>query len=255
MRNSKVIAKWREGKTAKMATMGLFNPAMIAQAAEQGYDAIWLDNEHRAMAKREIQALMAFFRVYDIDCMLRPHTFEKTSLYRFLEDGATGLMIPHVSTVEKAELLVDAVKFPPIGDRGLDAAGFDSDFQRYDADEYVAWANRETFLVVQIETPQAVENVDSIAAVEGVDCLFLGPGDLGLRYRQMGDSDGSMLEAAYEKVAEAAKKHGKQWSAPALSKDDLHARLDQGIGLVARGGEFEFVKSGLARSAAEFEGR
>ena len=121
----------------------------------------------------------------------------------------------------------------------FDAAGFDSDFQAYPADEYVAWANQETFLVVQIETPQAIENVDEIAAVDGVDALFLGPGDLGLRYRAAGDPDGAKLEAAYEKVAAAAKRHGKQWAAPALSDDDFQKRYAQGSRMLSYGSEFE----------------
>ena len=67
--------------------------------------------------------------LHDIDMMVRPSTLEKTKLYRYLEDGAAGLMIPHVSDAEKARALVNAVKFPPLGDRGIDAAGLDSNFQ------------------------------------------------------------------------------------------------------------------------------
>ena len=80
------------------------------------------------MSDREVQTLLAYFHLFDIDCMLRAPTLEKTRLYRYLEDGATGLMIPHVSTADKARLLVDAVKFPPLGDRGLDGPGLESDF-------------------------------------------------------------------------------------------------------------------------------
>ncbi len=252
MRKSKVIQKWRDGKVASMSVMGLMNPAFIAQAAQAGYDSIWLDNEHRNMSNRELQALMAFFRVYDIDCILRPPTVEKTPLYRYLEDGATGLLIPHVSTPEKALDLVNSVKFPPLGDRGLDGAGFDSDFQAYAADDFVKWANEETYLIVQIETPLAIENVDAIAAVEGVDALFLGPGDLGLRYRQMGD-DGTLLEAAYEKVAAAAANHGKQWSAPALSDPDLTKLYQQGSRLIAHGSEFGAIKTMLNTMVKDFD--
>ena len=164
--------------------MGHYIPADVFHAARAGYDCIWLDLEHRALTIHELQSLLAFSHLYDIDIMLRPPTLEKTGLSRYLEDGAAGLLIPHVSTAEKAKMLVDAVKFPPLGDRGLDNAGLDSDFNAHDADDDVAWANRETFLCVQIETPEGVRNVDSIAAVEGVDMIFVGPGDLGLRLRQ-----------------------------------------------------------------------
>ena len=252
MRKSKTLAKWRQDELARMSVMGLPNPAFVAQAARAGYDAIWLDLEHRTMTDREVQLLMAFFRVYDIDCILRPPTKEKTRLYRYLEDGATGLLVPHVSTPEQAADLVQSVKFPPVGDRGLDAAGFDSDFQAYPADDYVKWALEETFLIVQIETPLAIENVDAIAAVEGVDALFLGPGDLGLRYRQAGD-DGTLLEEAYQKVAEAAARHDKQWSAPGLSEEDLGKRYQQGARLLSLSGEFSFVANALKETATKFD--
>src|SRR5688500_20210069 len=78
-------------------------------------------------------------------------------------------------------MLVEYVKFPPVGDRGLDGASFDSDFLLSWGENYTEEANRETFLVVQIETPQAVESVGEIAAVPGLDGLFIGPGGLGMR--------------------------------------------------------------------------
>jgi 2-keto-3-deoxy-L-rhamnonate aldolase RhmA len=223
--------------------LGHFIPAYIRHAAEYGFDCIWLDMEHRAFTEREIQALLAYFHLFDIDCMLRPPTFEKTRLYRFLEDGATGFLIPHVSTAEKAQMLADSVKFPPLGDRGLDGASLDSDFIHQGGDDYTEAANRETFLVVQIETLQAVENVDEIAAVEGVDGLFIGPGDLGLRIRRT-QTDWT-LESARQRVAEAAKRHGKAWGCPAGSEDEVRTLYDQGAQLVAFGGDFGMVMNGL----------
>jgi len=226
-----------------MCSLGHFIPAYIRHAAEFGYDCIWLDTEHRAMNDREVQALLAYFHLFDIDCMLRCATLGKTRLYRYLEDGATGLMIPHVSTVEKAQMLVDAVKFPPIGDRGLDGAGLDSDFIHAGGEEYTQEANRETFLVVQIETLQAVENADAIAAIEGVDGLFIGPGDLGLRIRRT--ETNLTLEQAEQQVSAAAKRHGKAWGCPAASPDRVRELHDQGAQLIAFGGDFGFLMEGL----------
>lgn len=158
------------------------------------------------MNDREVQPLLAFFHKYNIDSMLRPSAHEKYKLYRYLEDGATGFIGPHVSAPENAKALVDACKFPPIGDRGLDGAGMDNDFMLFD-DDYPARTNAETFLVVQIETPEAVENVVAIAGTEGVDGMFVGSGDLGFRLKQ--SPDHSSLEGCIEQVAAAAKKHNK----------------------------------------------
>ena len=247
------MARIRAGEVVRTAVLGHYIPSFICHAAEAGYDCIWLDMEHRTWTTREIQSLMPLFHLYDIDCMLRSPTLEKTALYRFLEDGATGLMIPHVSTVEKAQFLADAVKFPPIGDRGLDNAGLDSGFQKSgDAMAYAEWVNRETFLTVQIETPEAVENVDAIAATEGVDLLFVGPGDLGLRLALAGD-DGSRLEAAFEKVAAAAKLHGKAWGCPAAGVEVINKRREQGAQYLANTGDFMTLKNALNAGIKEFE--
>jgi len=210
--------------------------------------------EHRSIELRELQVLKAHVRLYDLDRILRPATLEKTGLYRYLEDGATGLMIPHVSTAEKARQLVQAVKFPPLGDRGLDNAGFDSDYRiNPDSLAFTQWANRETLLVVQIETPEAVENVEEIAAVPGVDMLFVGPGDLGLRYQLEGDTNGAKLEAAYERVAAACKAHGVAWGTPAGSPEDMRKRREQGAQLICNCGDFTILRDGLLAAAEAFD--
>lgn len=230
--------------------MGHFIPAFVCHAARAGYDCIWVDMEHRAQTLREVQALLAYGHLYDIDIMLRPPDLEKTKLYRYLEDGAAGLMIPHVSTPEKARTLVEAVKFPPIGDRGLDNAGLDADFLLHDADDYIAWANRETFLTVQIETPEAVRNADAIAAVEGVDLLFVGPGDLGLRLRQSGEMT---LDEAWEIVAAACKKHGKAFGGPALPFSEMKKRHAQGAQFLVNCSEFHAMRAALYNDIKQFD--
>lgn len=234
MRKSKTLARIRNGEPVRICALGHFMPPYIRYAAHFGFDCIWLDLEHRAMDQREVQALMAFFHKFDIDCLLRVSTLEKARLYRYLEDGASGLMIPHVSTPEKAKALVDACKFPPIGDRGLDGAGLDNDYMLFDED-YPARTNAETFLILQIETPEAVENVEAIVSLEGVDGLFIGTGDLGFRLTQ--SPDFPSLEEAIEKIALAAKKHNKAWGCPVGSADALRQRRSQGAQLLARGGE------------------
>ncbi len=236
MRKSKSLEKLRAGQPVRMCSLGHFVPAYVRHAAHFGYDCIWLDLEHRTMSDREIQALLAYFHLADIDCMLRAPTLEKTRLYRYLEDGATGLMIPHVSTAEKAKMLVESVKFPPIGDRGIDGAGLDSDFYLQGGEDYTDAANRETFLVVQIETPEAVENVDEIAAVDGVDGMFVGPGDLGLRIRTSGLD--LTVDQAMARTAEAAKKHGKAWGCPAATPERVRELRELGANLIAYGGDF-----------------
>lgn len=254
MRRSKTLARIRAGETVRMCCLGHYIPAFIKHAAHSGFDCIWLDREHRGLTDRDTSALLAMSHLHDIDIMVRAPTLEKTRLYRFLEDGAAGLMIPHVNDADKAQMLADSVKFPPLGDRGLDGAGLDADYFVNGMDgvqEFLSQVNDETFLVVQIETPVAVSNVEAIAAVKGVDGLFVGPGDLGLRLQY--DESGLTLESAIDTVAAAAQRHGKAWGLPVGSKEELQQRRDQGAQLLAHGGDFRAMMAMLETCAAAFD--
>lgn len=229
--------------------MGYFLPPYIAYAAHEGYDGIWLDLEHHAMDAREVQALLAFCHHYDIDCLIRPATREKALLYRYLEDGAAGLIIPHVSDAETARVLVNKVRFPPLGDRGIEGFGFEANFG---LDVGIAeHANRETILIVQIETVEALRNLDSIAAVEGIDGLYIGPGDLGLRMAHEPADTRLSIEQVMTQVAQASAAHGKAWGSFALAEEVLAAQAARGARLLVWGMDFWLLRQGLAASHAQ----
>ena len=250
MRRSKALARARAGKTVRICNLGHFIPGFVCHAAKAGFDCIWLDLEHRAMPDRDVQALLAYAHLYDIDIMVRPPTTEPTRLYRYLEDGAAGLMVPLVSTPEKARTLVEAVKFPPLGNRGIDNAGFDSDFLSHAVEDYVTWASQETFLCVQIETPEAVNNAEAIAGTEGVDMVFIGSVDLGFRLSQEGDMT---LDDAWEAVAEACRTHGKPFGAPLLDADERARRHAQGARVIVSCGEFVSWADALKTASEQFD--
>lgn len=242
MRKSKFLAKIRSGQPARICAMGHFLPFFVRYAAQFKYDAIWFDLEHRAMDPREVQAVLALCHTYDIDCMLRPPTVERNQLYRYMEDGAAGFLVPFVDNAEIAGHLVNATKYPPAGNRGIDGAGLDADFG------IAAWktnttyfedANRETFIVAQIETVEGLENAEAIAAVPGIDALFIGPADLGHRLAIAGGS--TTLAQAIERVAAAAKRHNKAWGLPSGSPEDLKRYRQMGAQLAIWGGDFALM--------------
>ncbi len=251
MRNSKVLAKIRAGKPARLAHMGYFYPPLVAYAAQANYDGIWLDLEHHVMEGREVQALLAFFHHYGIDCMLRPPTREKGQLYRYLEDGATGLLMPHVSDAQTARELVQKVKFPPIGDRGLEGLGFETNFGLDTgtiADSLVEHANRETFLFVQIETPEGLANVDAIAAVPGIDGLFIGPNDLRIRMAHQPPEKRIRFEDTLTRVAAACKAHHQAWGTFTITRDEVLTAAKLGAQIISFGADFLLLKDGLAQA-------
>ncbi|UUO09245.1 aldolase/citrate lyase family protein [Blastopirellula sp. J2-11] len=230
--------------------MGHFSASYVAHAARHGYDCIWLDLEHNAMSADDFRGLMPSFHLYDIDCMVRPKTGERTSLYRYLEDGATGLMAPHVSTPEVARELVDIVKFPPLGDRGLCGANMDSDYYGHKLDDYIDHANQETFLIVQLETPLAIKNAEQIAEIEGLDGMFVGPADLGIRISQ--DKSPMSVESAIDQVAKIAMKSGKAWGLP-VSADLIRPMRAKGAQLLAHGNDFLAMLQMLEKWSGEFD--
>jgi len=253
MRLSKILAKIRSGKVARVCCAGSPIFMFPALAAHFHYDGVWVDAEHRTWDPHEAQAMIANHHAADIDCLWRPPTKEKTALYRLLEEGASGLMIPHVGTPDEARLLVQAVKFPPLGDRGLCGGGRDASFWVGAPKDYTTQANRETFLTVQIETPEALENVEAIAAVPGVDVLFLGPGDMSLRLGCTPSvTDPKMLEVQ-KKIAAACHRHGKAWGRPVGTADDARAIVALGAQLVVLGSEFSALHKHLSECSAEFD--
>ena len=243
MRKSKMLEKFRSGRFARVCSMGHFLPFYVRYAAHFKFDGIWFDLEHRTMSDREVQAILAMCHLADIDCMVRPPTLERTKLYRYLEDGASGFLVPLVSTPEMANDLVQAAKFPPIGNRGMDGAGLDADFGIAawgEGMDFAGDANRETFILPQIETLDAVANAEAIASIEGIDGLFVGPGDLQSR---IGASQGGSItfDKAVETVAAACEKHNKVWGIAVGSMEQLKRYQAMGAQIVPWGGDFSLM--------------
>jgi 4-hydroxy-2-oxoheptanedioate aldolase len=257
MRNSKILAKLRAGKAARITHLTHYIPMFIAVAAHAEYDGVWIDLEHHPMEQRELQSLLAFCHLYDIDAMVRPPTKEKTRLYRLLEDGATGLLMQHVYTVDEVRALVSAAKFPPVGDRGIEGFGLDTNYTldiQDSVNELVDHAQRETFLFIQIETPEALANVDKIAATPGVDGLYIGPFDLMLRLQHQTDALRPDIDEVMGRVAEAARTHGIAWGSFAMQFEQIEAQHARGGRILIWGADLLLIKHGLAATGRELGG-
>lgn len=252
-RTSRVLQKIRKGRVARLCALGSYLPYFPTIAAQAGYDGVWVDGEHKPFDPREIQALVGFHHLADIDCLWRPPTREKAAIYRILEDGATGLIIPHVETAGEARALVQAVKFPPVGNRGLDGAALDANYGFAGGGDYPASANQETLLLVQVETPDALEEADAMAALPGVDGLFVGPGDMALRLGCSPAAEEPKMAAVYKRVAAIAARHRKFWGSPALSIGNAEFLIREGAGFIVLGTEYRLLRMGLEQCGAEFD--
>lgn len=227
---------------------------MPAHAARAGFDAIWLDSEHNTWERREIQRMISLHHMADIDCIVRTGSRNPTDLYRLLEDGATAVLIPMVNSRKEAEDLVRATKFAPLGQRGVDGGGMDNSFGLKGRDYgYFQIANRETLLIVQIETLEALDAVDEIAATPGLDGLFIGPGDLALRLQCPMDWTQPAMQKAQARIAAAAAKNGIAWGRPARTQDDIQALAAAGARLIAHGSDFGAVSAMMPQFGKRFD--
>ena len=255
MRRSKVLEKLRAGKAALLGNISLSpSPLAVEIAARCGIDGLWIDMEHRPFTQREVATVIAAARAADIDAMPRIRKGEGyTSFFRPLEDGASGIMVPHVATPDEARWTVRNAKFPPVGRRGMERMMPDADLGFCDPMEYVAHANRETFVVIQIEDAEALDRLGEIAAVEGVDCLFVGPADLSFSLGCPLQFDAPAYQEAERAIAAAAKAAGKWWGRPVANAEAAARYAEKGARFFAMGGDYTLLKAGFERVRKEFD--
>jgi 4-hydroxy-2-oxoheptanedioate aldolase len=252
-RSSKLLAKIRAGKVARSCVTGSPLAYFPAMASHHGYDAVWVDAEHRAWDAIQVREMILRAHHADIDCIFRPSNTDRTALSRYLEDGVTALLIPMVNTAARARELVSATKFPPLGERGLDGSGLDAGFHVGKPTDYVQRANQETALMVMIESPEGLMNVESIASVDGVDIVFIGPGDLSLRLGCTPSIADPKLRAAVEHVAKACGKHDKPWGYPVGTVEDARIAVEMGAQWINVGSEFSGVLKELESCAQQWD--
>ncbi len=208
-RPSRVLKLLRGGNLVTVFKLNLSEPRVVEIAGLSGVDAVWLCNEHVPNDWIALENQIRAARLHDIDTIVRVSKGSYSDYVRPLEAGATGLMVPHVTTAAEARQIVDWVRFQPLGRRALDGGNIDGLFCMLPMDEYIKHSNTEKFIIMQIESPEGLANVEEIAAVPGYDVLLLGPGDFGHRIGKPGQINDPVVVAARKKVASVARKHGK----------------------------------------------
>ncbi|HEY2157140.1 MAG TPA: aldolase/citrate lyase family protein [Isosphaeraceae bacterium] len=252
MRASRVLGKVRSGEPALGITLHLTDPSVYEIAGLMGFDAIWMDMEHHAYSLETAAALMRAARVGGTDIVARPAKGEFMRMGRMLEAGATGIMYPRCDSAEEARDVVTWAKFAPLGRRGFDGSGADVPYLLTPMDRYLREANEQTFVIIQLEEPHAVDRAEEIAAVPGVDMLMFGPADFSVITGIPGEFSHPSIAASLETVARAVKNTGKNWAATCGSLDAARKMIEMGARLVFHGCDLIFVKNGLERIQADF---
>jgi 4-hydroxy-2-oxoheptanedioate aldolase len=243
---SVVLQRFRQNKPILLwVPTPTYHEWFIEMAAINGYHGIWIDHQHQNYSDDQIAHMCLACRAGGIDPIIRVRKRDLGSYSRAFEMGGSGIIVPHVNTAAEARAIVRECKFPPDGNRGLDGVEPPARFGYIPGAEYVKQANQETCIIIQIEEPEAVENVEEIATVPGIDVLMIGPGDLTLRYGCYGQITEPEPWAAVERVAAAAKRNGKQWGLPVGTAELAEKYMDMGARFFAHGSVWGFVSSGF----------
>ncbi len=249
------VRRLREGQSAVGTMVRMVgNPAVALVAADAGLDFIMLDLEHGAFGLDTLEDVFKVGRSIGLGCFVRVPELSKGYVSRCLDLGATGVMVPMLESVEQARRLVAWGKYPPLGSRGFGGVGAHTGYRVIGGEAttaFMAKANLETITIAQIETAEAVEEIESIAAVEGLDALLIGPNDLAISMGCPGDLMGERLDQAISRVADAARAHGKIFGMHA--PDPLTERwLSRGLKLVMISLDVSVLLSGFRAIAQRY---
>ena len=252
MRQSRIKAKLSRNEPALVTTLHLTDPSLFELASLMGFDGIWMDLEHHSYSLETAATLMRAARVGSADIIARPAKGEFMRMGRMLEAGAHGIMYPRCDDAREAAEVVRWAKFAPQGTRGIDGANPDMPYLSMPLEDYLREANEQTFIIIQLESQEAVDQAEQIAAVDGVDVLLLGPGDFSILSGIPGQFDHELVQTALRTTAEAAQSAGKHWGAIAFSPDHAKQLLDMGARLICHGADIVMVKNGLEAIQKDF---
>ena len=211
---------------------------------DNGVDGIWLEGEHGGVTPYELGNLTRVCDLWGLTSVVRVNRNDQALVYRTLDRGAQGIVVPHVNTREEAENVVKGGKFAPIGQRGMFMSR-----QGYGVPDYFAKANDETLLVVLIEDIEAVRNLDEILKVEHIDVFFVAPSDLATSMGFIGNVDHPEVQDVITNTLRRISESGR--TAGTLTTNDTVAwAVKSGARLL-----FTTVTQWIAEGAREFAGR
>ena len=221
-------------------------------AGRAGFDWLLLDLEHGSGDQSELMHQLQAAGATDTPAIVRIAWNEPWRFKRVLDAGAAGVMVPWVSTAEEAAAAAQSMRYFPDGIRGAATLIRANGFGR-NVEDYLQNANDNLLTVVQIETRQAVDDAAAIAAVEGVDVLFVGPFDLSIGLGIRGQFDHPQFVAALEQVVAGARAAGKAAGILLQRPDQMAATVERGFTFIALGSDGALVANGMAALAAAFE--
>ena len=232
--------------------LGLPDASCAEIVAGSGFDWLLIDSEHAPFELDSIMRHLQAIAPYGVPAIVRPEEGRTALLKRLLDIGAQTLLIPMCDTAEQAKELVKAVKYPPQGIRGLGSSlARAANWNRVPG--YLQKANDEICLIVQVETVTAMKNLKEIAAVEGVDAVFIGPSDLSASMGHIGNPDHPEVVAAIEHGLQIIKDAGKAGGLLCINPAKAHHYVEKGAKFVGIGVDTLLLSNAAKQLAESFK--
>lgn len=229
--------------------LNLGSSTAVEITAGIGFDWLLIDLEHGSGSLADLRGMLMACRAGGAAAIVRIRSVDPDTVKFVMDSGAAGIMFPYVSSAQEARQAVRCMKYPPMGARGVAGVIRATDYGQ-NWKSYFQEANESSLVVVQIETPEAVDAAEEIAAVDGVDVLFVGPLDLSVNLGHPAEFDHPEVASAFQRVIQACQRQGK--SAGILSKDGLvlqHKEL--GFRFVAFGSDSGALVAGMQSFLAQ----
>lgn len=245
----KAFRKALESGVPQLGFLGMYPAPGIIERAGADWDWVWIDGQHGELGYQDVLAMVRACDLIGRPGIVRVASHEFGRIGLALDTGASGIIVPVVSTPAEALAVVHAAKFPPLGGRSY---GGRRPIDR-EGRLYSDTANEDVLLVVQVETPEAVENADSIAAIPGIDALFYGPDDVALRRGQKMNAVRSRetLAADLTAVARACARHGKFAVTVGVNPEIMALAAELGFAMIVGGGDVGFIAAGSKQASAD----
>ena len=247
------MRSFRQGCIDGTGMIGSFasipHPAAVEVSAQAGFDFLCIDWEHSQIARDALENLVRAADVHSVPAMVRLPGHGPEAIAAALDSGARGVLVPRIATAEQARNAVKATRYPPVGERGVGpgrAAGYG-----YRIPDYLAVANAEIVLAVQVETAEGLANSDAIAAVDGIDVVFVGPGDLSVSLGAMGPAGADRLGKAIETILAAARKRKKVAGIFCARPDDVGRWAARGASFFILASDAMFLGAGAREAATD----
>jgi len=211
---------------------------------QAGCDFLFFDMEHGPNDLGVVTDMVKVARMTKVVPLVRVPNDEYHLMARILDAGAMGIMIPRIETREQVERIIENTHYPPVGVRGCSVPKGHNNFRTQDLWEFTEQANRENMIILQIERKKAIENIEALVSVEGVDAVVLGPNDLCLSMGVHEKDYLSALEPEIQAVLDAAKKFKVPCGIHVGNLDWLIEWKRRGMNIIAYGDDISFLRNG-----------